>query len=248
MLSTQDSDRPAHRSFGASPGGGLSGFTCRTESEFDPFGAAHYLHVNVRRPWYRNRARPVGVRLQRHRGRRRRSTFGRHGLRGAEQRRRACTRLIIILNDNDMSIAPPSERCRSTCGDFARASPIARCAGWLGRCPHLPRFLERAPTRSRNTPVASSPAAPCSMSSASATSVRSTVTMWRTSPTVLETCARHLKAHLVLHVLTRKGKGYAPAEASADKYHGVVKFDVVTGKQAKAIQRPILHQGLRRGL
>jgi 1-deoxy-D-xylulose-5-phosphate synthase len=52
---------------------------------------------------------------------------------------------------------------------------------------------------------------------------------------------------ILVHVVTQKGKGYAPAEASADKYHGVVKFDVVTGAQAKAqAERAGLHPCLRR--
>ena len=52
---------------------------------------------------------------------------------------------------------------------------------------------------------------------------------------------------ILVHVVTQKGKGYAPAEKSADKYHGVVKFDVVTGVQAKAkVERAAIHQGVRR--
>ena len=52
---------------------------------------------------------------------------------------------------------------------------------------------------------------------------------------------------ILVHVVTQKGKGYAPAEASSDKYHGVVKFDVATGKQAKAEgERAVLYQGVRR--
>ena len=51
---------------------------------------------------------------------------------------------------------------------------------------------------------------------------------------------------VLIHALTRKGKGYAPAEPSADKYHGVAKFDVVTGAQKKkSLERADLHQGLR---
>ena len=49
-----------------------------------------------------------------------------------------------------------------------------------------------------------------------------------------ERARRHSTGRSCVHVVTQKGKGYAPAEASADKYHGVVKFDVVTGAQAKA--------------
>ena len=52
---------------------------------------------------------------------------------------------------------------------------------------------------------------------------------------------------VLVHVVTQKGKGYGPAEESADKYHGVDKFDVITGAQAKAsANAPSLHQGLRR--
>ena len=52
---------------------------------------------------------------------------------------------------------------------------------------------------------------------------------------------------ILIHVVTQKGKGYPPAEAAEDKYHGVVKFDVVTGKQQTTrASAPILHQGVRR--
>lgn len=50
---------------------------------------------------------------------------------------------------------------------------------------------------------------------------------------------------ILIHVKTQKGKGYIPAEASPDKMHGVKKFDVVTGKQAKSIPNALLHQSLR---
>ena len=52
---------------------------------------------------------------------------------------------------------------------------------------------------------------------------------------------------ILVHVVTKKGHGYAPAEASDDRYHGVVKFDVATGKQSQGqVERPLLHQGVRR--
>ena len=50
---------------------------------------------------------------------------------------------------------------------------------------------------------------------------------------------------VLVHVVTKKGKGYAPAENAADKYHGVAKFNVVTGEQAKGASAPQLHQGVR---
>ena len=65
-------------------------------------------------------------------------------------------------------------------------------------------------------------------------SARSTATISITCCRCCGTCATPKDGPILVHVVTQKGKGYAPAEAAADKYHGVVKFDVVTGAQAKA--------------
>ena len=62
---------------------------------------------------------------------------------------------------------------------------------------------------------------------------------------VLKNVRDSRRGPILVHVVTQKGKGYAPAEGSSDKYHGVSKFDVVTGKQAQGrLQRPQLHQGV----
>ena len=80
-------------------------------------------------------------------------------------------------------------------------------------------------------------------------SARSTATISITCCRCCATCATPQIGPILVHVVTQKGKGYAPAETSADKYHGVVKFDVVTGAQAKSKgERAALHQGLRRSL
>ena len=65
---------------------------------------------------------------------------------------------------------------------------------------------------------------------------------------VLENVRDMKNGPVLIHVVTKKGKGYAPAEASADKYHGVVKFNVLTGEQSKSTSKGAeLYQGLRRG-
>jgi 1-deoxy-D-xylulose-5-phosphate synthase len=70
-----------------------------------------------------------------------------------------------------------------------------------------------------------------------------------TAAACCETSATSTIGPVLIHVVTKKGKGYAPAENAADKYHGVNKFDVVTGEQAKgARQCAELHQGLRASL
>ena len=100
---------------------------------------------------------------------------------------------------------------------------------------HLPKQLGPRHHAARpSTRAASSPAARCSRSSASTTSARSTATISTTCCRCCATCATPRSGPILVHVVTQKGKGYAPAETSADKYHGVAKFDVVTGAQAKS--------------
>ncbi len=219
-------------------GGGLSGFTKRSESEYDPFGAAHSsTSISA------GLGMAVASDLM---GRKRNviSVIG-DGAMTAGMAYEAMNnagsmknRLIVILNDNDMSIAPPVgalERLSVALADLD-AVPLAA----HDRQGHVEdpaaaacRKARRAP---KNTPAASSPAAArCSKSSASIMSARSTATTSTTCCRCCRTCANSEEPGPVLvHVVTQKGKGYAPAEKSADKYHGVVKFDVATGAQAKS--------------
>ncbi|MGX5777755.1 1-deoxy-D-xylulose-5-phosphate synthase, partial [Methylorubrum zatmanii] len=228
-------------------GGGLSGFTKRSESEYDPFGAAHSstsisaaLGMAVGRDLDEAEARARGAAP----GKRRNmvAVIG-DGSMSAGMAYEAMnnagalhSRLIVILNDNDMSIAPPvgamsAYFARLASGGTYRS--LRETAKQLGKL--LPKALyQRA--------------------AAAEEYARSLVvgggTMFEemgfhyVGPVdghnldhllpVLKNVRDSDQGPILLHVVTQKGKGYAPAEASADRYHGVVKFDVVSGVQAKA--------------
>jgi len=229
-------------------GGGLSGFTKRSESVYDPFGAAHSstsisaaLGMAVGRDLdvAAAKARGTADRLKR---RNMVAVIG-DGSMSAGMAYEAMnnagalhSRLIVILNDNDMSIAPPvgamsAYLARLASGDTYRT--LRDAAKQLGKL--LPKSIyQRA--------------------AAAEEYARSLVvgggTMFEemgfhyVGPVdghnldhllpVLKNVRDAEHGPILLHVVTRKGKGYAPAEASADRYHGVVKFDVVSGVQAKA--------------
>ncbi|MFC6790364.1 1-deoxy-D-xylulose-5-phosphate synthase [Methylobacterium komagatae] len=227
-------------------GGGLSGFTKRSESVYDPFGAAHSstsisaaLGMAVGRDLDAAAAKAKGQSAKR---RNMIAVIG-DGSMSAGMAYEAMnnagalhSRLIVILNDNDMSIAPPvgamsAYLARLASGDTYRT--LRDAAKQLGKL--LPKAIyQRA--------------------AAAEEYARSLVvgggTMFEemgfhyVGPVdghnldhllpVLKNVRDAEHGPILLHVVTRKGKGYAPAEASADRYHGVVKFDVVSGVQAKA--------------
>ncbi|KAB0266256.1 1-deoxy-D-xylulose-5-phosphate synthase [Microvirga brassicacearum] len=216
-------------------GGGLSGFTKRSESEYDPFGAAHSstsisagLGMAVARDLDGRKNNVVAV-------------IG-DGAMSAGMAYEAMnnagamhSRLIVILNDNDMSIAPPtgamsSYLARLVSGGTYRG--LRETAKQLAK--KLPKFFYEKAARAEEYARA----------------------FW-TGGTMFEELGfyyvgpidGHNLDHLLpilknvrdsgtgpilVHVVTKKGKGYAPAEEAPDKYHGVVSFDVVTGAQAKA--------------
>ena len=228
-------------------GGGLSGFTKRSESVYDPFGAAHSstsisaaLGMAVARDLDDAEAKAKGEAP----GKRRNmiAVIG-DGSMSAGMAYEAMnnagalhSRLIVILNDNDMSIAPPvgamsAYLARLASGGTYRS--LRETAKQLGKL--LPKALyQRA--------------------AAAEEYARSLIvgggTMFEemgfhyVGPVdghnldhllpVLKNVRDSDQGPILLHVVTQKGKGYAPAEASADRYHGVVKFDVVSGVQAKA--------------
>ena len=216
-------------------GGGLSGFTRRSESEYDPFGAAHSstsissaLGFAIANKLADAPGKAVAV-------------IGDGALSAGmayeamNNAAAAGNRLVVILNDNDMSIAPPVGSLRNALArlvssqkyltprrfaqKLARAMPDgihdwARKAeeytrGWLtgGTFFEELGFYYVGPVDGHD--------------------VRALVE-------VLENVRDADIGPMLVHVVTKKGKGYAPAENSADKYHGVVKFDVVSGVQAKA--------------
>lgn len=198
-------------------GGGISGFTSRAESEFDPFGAAHSstsisagLGFATARDFkgedfnvisiIGDGAMSAGMAFE-----------GLNNV-GAQGRK-----MIVILNDNNMSIAPPSGALSSYLTQLRRALPSAETRKAEINNGELPNF-QNHPTLFEDLGLRY--VGPCD-----GHDVDEMVK-------VLSTCKDH-DGPILLHVITEKGKGYEPAEKSADKYHGVSKFNVVDGQQAK---------------
>ena len=216
-------------------GGGLSGFTKRAESEYDPFGAAHSstsisagLGMATARDLAGDDFNVIAV-------------IGDGAISagmayeamnnaGAQGRR-----LIVILNDNEMSIAPPVGAMSNYLARLM-SSPTFMSLRDIGKqvAEHLPGFIKERAAKAEEL-------------------ARGFVTggtlfeelgfyyvgivdghdLDQLVP-VLENVRDAHAGPILVHIRTQKGKGYAPAESSADKYHGVVKFDVATGKQKKA--------------
>lgn len=216
-------------------GGGLSGFTRRAESEYDPFGAAH-SSTSI--------SAGLGMAAAR-------DLAGRHnnviavigdGSISAGMAYEAMnnagalgSRLVVILNDNDMSIAPP---VGAVSGYLARlvSSSQYRHLRQLGRqvAEHLPRPLQNAARRAEEY----------ARGMVMGGTLFEELGFYYVGPIdghdldqlvpVLENIRDEPNGRPVLiHAVTQKGKGYGPAEASADKLHAVGRFDVVTGAQAK---------------
>ena len=216
-------------------GGGLSGFTSRRESEYDPFGAAH-SSTSI--------SAGLGFAVAR-------------DLRGADNDVVAVigdgamsagmayeamnnagankSRLIVILNDNDMSIAPPVGAMSAYLARLISAKPY-RSMRHLGRvlAKKFPRPFENAARRAEEY----------------ARGMLTGGTLFEELgfyyvgpidghnldhllPVLRNAKSSRSEGPILVHVVTQKGKGYDPAENAADKYHGVSKFDVVTGKQLK---------------
>src|SRR5499426_907963 len=216
-------------------GGGLSGFTKRAESEYDPFGAAHSstsisagLGMAVARDLEGKKNNVVCV-------------IG-DGAMSAGMAYEAMnnagamdSRLIVILNDNDMSIAPPvgamsAYLARLISGRTYRA--IRHTGKQVAKV--LPKYFEWRVLRLEEF----------ARSFVTGGTLFEELGFFYVGPIdghnidhllpVLRNVRDAKNGPILLHVVTQKGKGYAPAEASADKYHGVVKFDVATGAQAKS--------------
>ncbi len=195
-------------------GKGLSGFTKRAESEFDCFGAAHSstsisagLGMAVARDFAGDTYRVICVigdgALS--------AGMAYEALNNAGALKR---RLIVILNDNAMSIAPPV----GAMSDY------------------LERLFSRASSSEAEQPAAASGNS-ATLFEELGFSYVGIVDGHDVDQlvSVLQTVRDADNGPVLVHVRTQKGKGYAPAEASADKYHGVVKFDVPTGKQHKGV-------------
>ncbi|PRX07194.1 UNVERIFIED_ORG: 1-deoxy-D-xylulose-5-phosphate synthase [Martelella mediterranea] len=214
---------------------GLSGFTRRAESEYDPFGAGHSstsisagLGMAVASDLQENPrnvisvigdgAMSAGMAFE---------ALNNAGAIGARQ--------IVILNDNDMSIAPPtgamsaylarlaSGRAYLEVRDFSK-----RITSYLGKS--IDRVISRAVGHARGFVTGGT--------------MFEELGFYHIGPIdghsfehllpVLRNARDNARGPVLIHVVTQKGKGYAPAEAAADKCHAVSRFDVVTGTQTKS--------------
>ncbi len=216
-------------------GGGLSGFTKRTESEYDPFGAAHSstsisagLGMAVARDLKHKDNKVVCV-------------IG-DGAMSAGMAYEAMnnagamhSRLIVILNDNDMSIAPPTGAMSAYLARLVSGQTylsIREVAKQLTT--RLPKFFHDKAKRTEEY----------ARGFWTGGTMFEELGFYYVGPIdghninhllpVLRNVRDADKGPILVHVVTQKGKGYAPAEASSDKYHGVSRFDVVTGEQAKS--------------
>jgi 1-deoxy-D-xylulose-5-phosphate synthase len=217
-------------------GGGLSGFTRRAESEYDPFGAAHSstsissaLGMAVARDLKGGKNHVVAV-------------IG-DGAMSAGMAYEAMNnagsmdaRLIVILNDNDMSIAPPVGAMSAYLSRLL-SSKSYQSLRHLARvmAKRFPKSFERAAARAEEY----------ARGFVTGGTLFEELGFYYVGPIdghnldhllpVLKNVRDSSEPGPVLvHVVTQKGRGYPPAEAAADKYHGVVKFDVATGAQVKS--------------
>jgi 1-deoxy-D-xylulose-5-phosphate synthase len=226
--------------------GGLSGFTRRSESEYDPFGAAHSstsissgLGMAVARDLAGGSNHVVAV-------------IG-DGAMSAGMAYEAMnnagalrSRLIVVLNDNDMSIAPPVGAMSAHLSRLLSGRPYVTLRN-LGRtvAEALPKPLELAAKRAEE--FARGLVAGGTLFEELGFYYIGPVdghNLDHLLPVLKNARDSQLDKPILVHVVTKKGKGYPPAEASADKYHGVVKFDVITGKQSKPVANAPAYQAV----
>ncbi len=214
--------------------GGLSGFTKRAESAYDPFGAAHSstsisagLGFDVAHQMLGQPHRVVSV-------------IG-DGSMSAGMAYEAMnnaggmkSRMVVILNDNDMSIAPPVGAMSAYLSRLISGKPylsLRQVGKQLAQ--KFPRSFEKMAERAEEF----------ARGMLTGGTMFEEMGFYYVGPVdghnidhllpVLENVRDAKHGPILVHVVTEKGKGYPPAEQSADKYHGVAKFDVVTGTQMK---------------
>jgi 1-deoxy-D-xylulose-5-phosphate synthase len=215
--------------------GGLSGFTKRSESEYDPFGAAHSstsISAALGFTVGRDMGMPTGDAVAVIGDGAISAGMAYEALNNAGHEGR---RLFVILNDNEMSIAPPvGAMSRYLSGLYAGNSPFAAfrdMAEGLERA--LPGPLRDGARRARQL-VTGMPGGGTLFEELGFSYVGPIDghDMGQLLP-VLRAARARATGPMLIHVCTVKGKGYPPAETSADKYHGVARFDVASGAQAK---------------
>jgi 1-deoxy-D-xylulose-5-phosphate synthase len=216
-------------------GGGLSGFTKRAESEYDPFGAAHAstsisagLGMAIARDLKGEKNNVICVIGDG-------SMSAGMAYEAMNNAGAARSRLIVILNDNDMSIAPPvgamsAYLARRLSGrTYSRMRHLWACIA--ERLPdRMAKFIRRAFIHGVGFITGGTLFEQLGFEYVGPIDGHK---LDHLLP-VLRNVRDNEEGPVLVHVVTKKGKGYAPAEASDDKYHGVVKFDVATGTQAKS--------------
>ncbi|WFL78541.1 1-deoxy-D-xylulose-5-phosphate synthase [Altererythrobacter arenosus] len=226
-------------------GGGLSGFTKRSESEYDPFGAAHSstsisaaLGFAMANKMQGKPGRGIAVIGDGAMS----AGMAYEAMNNAEQ---AGNRLVVILNDNDMSIAPPVG------GLSAYLARTVSSSEYL----HLRHLASRISKKlSRRVWSGLEKAEEYARGMVTGGTLFEELGFYYVGPIdghnldhlipVLENVRDSEDGPVLIHVVTKKGKGYAPAENSADKYHGVAKFDVITGEQKKSSGGPPAYQNV----
>ena len=225
--------------------GGLSGFTKRSESEYDPFGTAH-SSTSI--------SAALGFAMAN-------KLSGRPGkgiavigdgamsagmaYEAMNNAHDAGNRLVVILNDNDMSIAPPVGGLSAYLARLVSSRPFLEMRELAKRlAAYLPAGLHRAARRTDEF----------ARGLAMGGTLFEELGFYYVGPIdghnldqlipVLENVRDAASGPCLIHVVTQKGKGYAPAEAAADKYHGVTKFNVITGEQVKAPPGPPSYQNV----
>ena len=226
-------------------GGGLSGFTKRSESEYDPFGTAHSstsisaaLGFAIANKLSGQPGKGIAVIGDGAMS----AGMAYEAMNNAEQ---AGNRLIVILNDNDMSIAPPVG------GLSSYLARLVSSGQFLGLRELARKFARKLPRPLHNAARKTDEFA---RGMAMGGTLFEELGFYYVGPIdghdldtlvpVLENVRDAAEGPCLIHVVTTKGKGYAPAEESADKYHGVAKFDVITGEQKKASGGPPNYQNV----
>ena len=226
-------------------GGGLSGFTKRAESEYDPFGAAHSstsisaaLGFAVANKLQGKPGRGIAVIGDGAMS----AGMAYEAMNNAAQ---AGNRLVVILNDNDMSIAPPVG------GLSAYLARMVSSSEYLGLRSLASRAVKKM---SRRMHQGIRKAEEYTRGMVTGGTLFEELGFYYVGPIdghnldhllpVLENVRDTSEGPVLIHVVTEKGKGYAPAEESADKYHGVPKFDVITGEKKKSAAGPPNYQNV----
>ncbi|WP_265562297.1 1-deoxy-D-xylulose-5-phosphate synthase [Sphingomicrobium arenosum] len=220
-------------------GGGLSGFTKRAESEYDPFGAAHSstsisagVGFAVANKLAGREGRAIAVIGDGSMS----AGLAYEAMNNAEQ---AGNRLVVILNDNDMSIAPPVG------GLSHYLARLVSSEAYLGVRDFASRLIRRI---SKRVHKSASKAEEYARGMVTGGTLFEELGFYYVGPVdghdvetlvdILENVRDAEEGPILVHARTVKGKGYEPAENAADKYHGVAKFDVVSGEQKKSSGGP----------